>query len=816
MRLRALASALDIFLQDVRFGLRLLRRNPGFACTAVLVLTLGIGTCVAFFAFVDSALLKPLPYDDPSRLVAVYEAHKLIPRSNLSFQDYLDWKKLNRVFSAFDVWTGSGYLFRTPAGMQTVSGARVTAGFFRTLGVTPALGRDFHEGEDSPNSPPAVMLSYSAWQSRFGGKPDVLGQPVVLDDTPYTIIGVLPRDFHFAPRGSAEFWAPIQTLTPCEKRRSCHNLYGAARLKDGVAIPTALADLKSIAAQLEQQYPDSNRGQSAALLPIREAIIGDIRPILLVLLGGAALLLLIACVNVSSLLLVRSESRRRELAVRGALGASPLRLISHFVTEGLVLVVAAGALGVALASWGMQLLLGLIPADMLVRMPYLRFLALNARVLAFAGVVCLFAGGLFSLVPTLRLSLTDLREDLAAGGRTLAGTAWRRLGANLVILELATAMVLLAGAGLLGKSLYRLLHVDLGFQSDHLATITVAAPDAAYAKDEQKVELGRRIQERVALLPGVESAVISVMLPVSRNGNTTWTRVVGHPFNGEHNEANERYIGSAYFSTLRAKLLRGRFFTDADDASKPRVVIINRTFERKYFPGEDPIGKTIGDNTLSPRSLMQVVGVVDDVREGALDAEIWPAVYEPYNQIPDTYFSVIVRTSQPEQTLLPTMAAVIHQIDSNIATLDPATMAQRINDSPSAWLHRSSAGLVGGFAALALLLGVVGLYGVIAYSVSQRTREIGVRVALGAQRSSVYQLILKEAGRLVAVGICAGVAGALAAASLMGKLLFGVRAWDISTLLAVAAVLAMSALLASYIPARRAASVNPVEALRAE
>jgi macrolide transport system ATP-binding/permease protein len=802
--------------QDLHFAVRQLRRSPGFTLTAILMLALGVGASVAIFAFVDAALIKPLPYANPTRLVDVNERAKMFPRSNLSYQDYLDWKKMNKVFSAMEVYTGMGYLLSTPAGAEPTPGARVSAGFFRVLGVKPMLGRDFYDTEDMPGAADTVILSYDTWQERFGGRKDVIGQTVGLSGTPNTIIGVLPPEFQFAPRGKAEFWATLHTLNGCEKRRSCHNLYGVARLKDGVSVQMALADVTAIAKQLEVQYPGSNRDQGASVMPLYEEIVGDIRPMLLMLLGGAGLLLAIACVNVSSLLLVRSESRKREIAVRGALGASPARLTRQFVTEALVLVFAGGFLGLLFAYGGMQVLLRLISKDMLAYVPYLAGVNLNPHVLGFAAAISLAAAVVFAMTPVLRLPLTALREGLTDGGRGAAGTLWRRLGANLVVLELAIAVVLLVSAGLLGKSFYKLLHVELGFQPDHLATVEVVLPETTYAKDPQVVAVIRQIVARVANLPGVKSAGLTSVLPVSGNGNTDWIRIVGKPYNGEHNEVNQREISSDYFKTLQAKLIQGRFFTDDEDASKPLVVVINKTFAKQYFPGEDPVGRKMGDTELSPKSIREIIGVVDDVREASPDSEIWPAEYTPLNQNTDTYLGLVVRTSQAEKSVLPALSMTVHQIDHGIGVLDEATMLQRINESQTAYLHRSSAWLVGGFAALALLLGVVGLYGVIAYSVSQRTREIGVRMALGAQQSSVYRMILKEAGRLTGIGIVAGLVCSVAVATLMQKLLFGVRSWDMSTLTTVALLLGASALLASYFPARRAASVNPVEALRAE
>jgi macrolide transport system ATP-binding/permease protein len=801
---------------DLRYALRQLRKSPGFACTAILILTLGMCASVAIFGFVDAALIKPLPYPNPSRLVVVTESAAMIPRANLSYPDYLDWKRFNHVFSSIDVYGGTGYLLRTAAGTEPVPGMRVSDGFFRTLGIAAALGRDFYAGEDLPAAPKTVILSYATWQKRFGGRKDVIDETVTLSGIPHTIVGVLPQNFQFASGENAEFWTTLHATDQCALRRSCHNLNGIGRLKDGVSVQTALADMKTIARQLEMQYPADNRGQGAFVAPLSEEIVTDVRPILLVLLGGAGLLLLIAWVNVSSLLLVRSESRKREIAVRGALGASRIRLFRQFATEGLVLVAAGSLLGLAAAQGAMRVLTHLISKDMMAGMPYLTGLGLNFHVLLFAGAISLGVAVLFSITPALRLPLTEIREGLAEGGRGYAGTLWRRFGANLVVVELAIAVVLLVGAGLLGKSFYRLLHVEIGFQPDHLATMTVALSETSYAKDEQQVAVGRQLVTRIASLPGVTSVGISNVLPVSFNGNTTWIRILGRPYGGEHNEVNQRDVSSAFFTTLQARLLRGRYFSDAEDSSKPRVVIINQALARRYFPGEDPIGKKLGDTDLSPNSITEIIGVVDDVKDGSLDSEIWPAVYYPFNQSSDTYFSLVARTSQSEQSLLPTLVAAVHEIDPGIGTTDEATMTGRIDDSPAAYLHRSAAWIVGGFAFLALLLGVVGLYGVIAYSVSRRTREIGVRMALGAQRRSVYQLIMKEAAWLVGAGIAAGLACSVAAATLIRGLLFGVRSWDAATLVTVSMLLGIAALLASYIPARRAAKVDPMVALRYE
>ena len=802
-------------LQDVRYALRQLRRSPAFTITSVLVLALGISASVAIFAFVDAALIRPLPYLEPARLVDVTETAAMIPRANLSYLDYLDWKRLNHVFRSLEVSHGTGFLLRTGEGAEPVRGAQVSAGFFRTLGILPLLGRDFYAGEDQPEAPPTVMLTYATWKNRFGLRPSVVGETVALSGVPNTIIGVLPPEFQFAPRGNAEFWQTLHATDQCSSRRGCHNLYGIGRLDDGVTVAAALAEMKTIAGQLEIQYPDSNRGQGAIVTPLAEFVVKDIRPILLMLLGGAGLLLVIACVNVSSLVLVRSESRKREIAVRGALGASPFHLIRQFLAEGFVLVALATLMGLAAAYAAMQSATRLLSKDMLSGMPYLQGLRLNLHVLAFALVVATLAVAVFCFAPLMRLPLTRMQEGLAEGSRGSVGGMWRRFGSNLVVVELAIAVVLLVGAGLLGKSLYRLLHVDLGFAPDHLATLQIVLSETSYAKDEQVIAVQREILDRVAALPGVQSAGVTSVLPVSFNGNTDWIRIVGHPYNGEHNEVNQREVSPAFLATLQAKLLSGHYFTNADDASQPNVVVINQTLARKYFPGEDPVGKKIGDTALTPKSIKEIVGVVDDVKDGSLDSEIWPAVYYPFNQNPDTYFFLVVRTPQADQ-LLPTLVRAVNQIDPAIGTINEATMNGRINESASAYLHRSTAWLVGGFAAIALLLGVVGLYGVIAYSVSRRTREIGVRMALGAQRSAVYRLVMREAAWLTGFGIASGLICSLIATTLIRGLLFGVHPWDLGTFAVVSGMLAAAGLSAAYFPARRAAGVDPMVALRYE
>ena len=810
-----MAISLEHVGRDARFAVRQLRSNPGFTFTAIITLALGMATIIAIFAFVDGVLIRPLPYRDSARLVGVFERTEVFPQSNLSYADYLDWKKLNTVFASLAAYQRSGTILAGTNGVERVPAARVSDDFFKTLGVEPMLGRDFLPGEDLPPAQRTVLLSYAAWQSRYGGRPDVLGQALTLNDVPYVIIGVLPREFHFAPAEPADFWMSLHATNPCDRRRSCHNLYGVARLRDGVSIDAAGANIAAIASQLEQQYPDSNRGQGSAIVALEEVIVGNVRPVLLVLIAGAALLLLLAAINVASLLVVRSEGRRREMAVRAALGASNARVLVQFVIEAVVLVAIATVVATIGGHWTIQILTGLIPANIAARMPYLTELGLNVRVFGFTIALAVGAVGPFGVIPALRLSLSNTYQGLVEGGRTAAGLNWHRLGSKLVVVEIASAVVLLVGAGLLGQSLFRLLHVDIGLQAERLATITVTAPNSRYSDDKQLTLLADRLIARLAALPGVQSVGLSSLRPLA-GGNTMWIKVVGRPYNGEHNEVHYREVSPGYLTTLQSRLVRGRHFRDDEDASKPPVVIINQALVRKYFSSEDPLSHQLAFAPTSAQPPMSIVGIVEDIKESPLDAETPPTIYVPFAQDPTSGFGVFVRTSQAEESVLATMAAAIREVDPAIATFGGSTMRALVNDSQSAYLRRSSAALVTGFAAIAWVLGIVGLYGVVAYSVSQRRREIGVRMALGANPDTIHRLVLREAGWLTSGGLLVGIACAIGAATLMRGLLFGVRSWDVPTLVTVCLALGISALAASYIPARRAASVDPAEALRAE
>ena len=817
MARRGLLRLIESFLQDLRFAARQLRKNPGFASTAIVVFALSIGASTVIFAFVNAALVKPLPYREPSQLVALYERIPVGDRYHLSEFDYHAWKQGNRVFTSLDVYRPDNFTLISASGTEEVSGATVTDGFFRTLGVEPFLGRDFQPGEDQPGTAKTVILSYDTWRMRFAGDKNVVGKTTTLGGDSVLIVGVLPMWFHFAPVGRAEFWRTIHEL--CEDVHQCFPYYGVARLKDGVSVSRAFENVSSIAQRLAVEYPRSNRDRSATVIPLADAILGDIRPTLIALLCGSGLLCLIGFVNISNLLLVRAESRRREIAVREALGASHARLARQFAVEGFLLAASGCVLGLALAASSLKLLTGQIPSNLLENMPYLQGLHFNVHLVPFVAMVSILGGLLFYAGPSLHLLFTDMQDGLSEGGRTSAGRGWRKLGATLVAAELAITVVLLVGAGLLAKSFYRLMNIDLGISPAHLAILHVSNSGPRKDDDIRNIELQRQVIARMSALPGVTSVGVSRELALgSGEGFShlfTHFRVAGRPSHGEGDEAIEQMISVGYFETLRARLVQGRYFTDADDTSRPREAIINRTMAREEFHGEAATGKRI-ISQYDPDHPIEIVGVVDDLKDGPLDMKPTAAVYSPFNQIPTGDFHVTLRTSQSERAVLPSMVRAVHSLDPGLIVNGDETMTDRINDSESAYLHRSAAWVAGGFATLALLLGTVGLYGVTSFAVGQRTREIGVRMALGAQRHSVYRLILSEAGRLALIGVLGGLLGSFALTSLLRRMLFGVSPWDMETMFSVACVLVASSFVASYIPARRAASINPTEALRAE
>jgi predicted permease len=806
-------------IQDLRFALRQLLKHPAFGATAVFVLALGLAANLAIFAFVDAALVKPLPYENPERLVTAFATREQDARTqhrgNISYQDFRDWRERTKGFAsiaAYDV--RAGFTEFAPEGPQRVPGLSVSAGFLEMLGVEPVLGRTFREDEEGPAAPATVMLSFAAWQARFGGSPDVLDKTVMLrgyvqEAEPHRIIGVLPRNFHFAMAAHADFWTAIRGRQYCWGERGCRSLEAIGRLAAGVSRETAAANLTSTLQQVRSEYPARHPDpEIAKLVPLRDVVLGDVRPVLLALLSGAVLLLLIACMNVVSLLLARSDARTREIGVRNALGASSARLVLQFATEALVLAGIGAVIALMLAAGGMRFLQGLVSADMLSRMPYLQGIALDRRLLGFATCLSLIAAAAFTLTPFLRLRHSERFAKVREDGRGSSGTTWRRFGSSLVTAQLGIALVLLVSAGLLGKSLGKLLHVDVGLNASRL-TIVGVEPDQGDACQPPGA-LPRQVAERVAALPEVQAVAYADMAPLSQGlAPTTVIYKDGADENGRESHPVRR-VSAGYFAALQARLVRGRDFAEEEVAGVRRVAILNETAARRYLPGEDPIGKQV---VIGAPPAREIVGVIADIKDGPLETPPMAAAYVPFDQ---AAFNLIVRTRHEEGALVPRLIGTIREVRPGLLVHGHTTMVERIDQLPLASLQRSSAWLARGFAVLAFLLSVVGLYGVVAYSVGQRTREIGVRMALGAQRQAVYRMVLQEAAWLVGWGTVAGLIGAVAAATLMRRLLFGVQAWDASTMATAAAVLIASALFASYIPARRAASVSPVEVLRTD
>ncbi|MBZ5531161.1 MAG: ABC transporter permease [Acidobacteriia bacterium] len=808
---------METVLQDLRYGLRTLWKSPRFTVTAVITLAVGIAANVAIFTFVDATLIRPLPYKDSQQLVAIYDTREQTVASQFeaSYPDYLDWKQQNQVFSSIAGYGGGGTVLRGEGAPVVLPSAVVSDDFFSTLGVKPILGRDFQPGEDLASAPETTILSYGFWQKHFGGKRDVIGRVVTLGRSQVTIIGVLPANFHFAPVADPDLWQTLHATDGLRDRRNLHWLNVVARLKPGVSQEKAAAGMKVVMEGLERQYPASNTKLRTALVPLNEVIVGQIRPILLLLLGAVALLLMIACSNVANLLLARALSRRREVAVRTALGASRWRLVRQMLTEGILLSLTGATLGVVLAEWMVRGFVAAIPQALLNSMPYIKMMTIDWSVLLFALVVALLTGVLFALAPAFQLSGKHIHDAFRDGARGSQSAGWRRFASSLVVAEVAVSMVLLFGAGVLGKSFYRLLQVDTGFNYRNLTSMAVVMPSAQYKTDAQQIAFYRTLMDRLQSLPGVQSAGITSTLPIGQ-GNTSNVVVVGQPFTGQGFEANRRSVDTHYFQTLQAQLLAGRWFNESDNAQAPQRVIVNKTFADMFMKGLDPVVQQVRFTYSDKEKPREVIGVVRDIKEAQLDAAPLPAIYTPYLQDASSFLYLVVRSQQDAAASIPQTQAAIRQLDSNVVTFQEQSMEDFIQRSPVAFFHRYPAWLAGLFAVMALVLGSIGLYGLVAYSVSQRTQEIGIRMALGAQRSNVLQMVLLQGVRLIVPGVVIGMAGGIAAATLARSLLFQVNAWDPAIFAIVTVLLAAVTLAASFIPARTATKVDPMVALRYE
>jgi putative ABC transport system permease protein len=804
--------------QDLRYSFRMLWKSKSFTLIALITLALGIGANTAIFTVVDAALLRALPYREPDRLVHLWEtkAQQQFKEREASYPDYLDWKEQSRVFDGVAGYTRRGFTLSLNDQSDRVMGAAVTDNFFQVLGVEVAHGRAFEAGEDQPGREPVVVLGNNLWKRRFNSDPNVVGRAVRINETSYRVVGVLPEKFQFALAGGAELWTPLNPSPEQLSRRFMHWLNVVARLKTGVTREQAQADMSRVAANIATEDPSAHAGTGARVVSLHEQIVGNLRPILLVLLGTVGFVLLIACANVANLLLARSVARQKEIAIRTALGASHWRLMRQLLTESTVLALVGGGLGLMLALWGVELLVAYLPATQADSMPFLQGLHLDARVLLFTLSVSLVTGIVFGLAPALQSSKLNLQETLKEGGRTSSASTHHRLRNVFVVSEIALALLLLVGAGLMMRSLLHLLEVNPGFNPDRLLTMRLVLPQTRYTEDERVSAFHQELLSRVESLPGVKGVGTVNILPL-RGGNTASFVVEGRPAPkpGDEMEANIRDISPSYFDVMNVPVIKGRPFTDRDKANAPAVVIINQTAANRLFPGQDALGQRLL-YTRMELPPFEVVGVVGDEKVNGLDTATTPVVYGPFLQSPSGFINLVIRTSADPQTVAGSVQSEIHNLDSEIPVFEVRTMEQLIDNSPSTFLRRYPAFLIGTFASIALLLACVGIYGVISYTVTQRTHEIGVRIALGAGTRDILRLVIGHGMGLTLAGVGLGVIAAFILSRFMSSLLFEVSASDPLTYAGVSVLLIIVALLACYIPARRATRVDPMVALRYE
>ena len=804
-------------IQDLRYGLRLLARSPGFTAIALLTLTLGIGATAAIFSVVDAVLLRALPYREPQRLVSVFEdaGARGFPRNTPAPANYADWKAQAHVFE--DVAAVADRVFSlTGSGSDPdeVLGAGVTGNLFSVLGAKPALGRAFLPEEDRPGAAHVAVLSHGLWKRRFGADPGLVGREIMMNGEKRIVIGVMPPGFSY-PSRDTEIWTPI-ALTPEQLGdRGSHYLHVVARLRPAVTLAEANAELQVLCNRLARAYPDTNAGISRFYAePLHDTYTRDARTALLVLMAAVACILLIACANIANLLLSRATGRQREIAVRTALGAARARIVRQMLTESALLAAGGGALGILLAAWCFNFLKNLIPVDLSRSVT----LALDVRVLAFAVAIALASSFLFGMAPALQVSKIELNEVLKEGGRGSAGSRRRIFRSLLVVGEVALSLILLVGSGLLIESFGHLRGLDPGFRADHVLTLRLY--DALKYHDfTKRSAFFDRVLERVAALPGVKVAGFTSALPLTWDGGTNSFTTEGMPADPTVSyDANNRVVTPGYFEAMRIPLRRGRLFDKGDGPNAAPVVLINETMARKFWPRQDPIGKRIKFGDPQDKTpWCRIVGVVGDVRQMRLNEPPRQEMYYPYWQAKDNWMAprdLTIRTSGDPLRLAGAMRQAVWSIDRDQPISYVMTLDDLLDEEVSE--RRVQAALLGGLAGLALILACVGIYGVLSYLVTQRTREIGVRVALGADAADVFRTVAGQGMTLAGLGIAAGLAGALALSRLLGSLLFGVNATDPLTYLGAVAVFGAVALLACYFPARRAARVDPLVALRYE
>jgi putative ABC transport system permease protein len=811
---------LETFMQDIWYGARVLAKNKSFTAIAVLTLALGIGANTAIYSVVNELLLRPLPYADAERIVLLWEVSPEGRHQNtVSSANFRSWQEQSTAFTGMAAFTDQRLNLTGEGDPEEIAAQFVTPELFRVLGVKPILGRDLAPEDALPNASQVVLLSHGFWQRRLGGDPGVVGKPITLNSVPFTVAGILPPGFQWHIRQtsgtgkSAEIWMPFELPTEEPGSRG-RFLSVVARLKPGVSLEEAQAEMRTIASRLQADSP-YNKGYSAEAIPLREQLVGNVRRALLVLLGAVGFVLLIACANVANLLLSRAAAREKEIALRTALGARRLRVVRQLLTESLLLAVLGCLLGLVFAWWGLRALVAISPRELFM----LQGVSLNLPVLAVTVAISLATGLIFGLAPALEATRLNLNDSLKEGGKGTAGqgTRSRRLRGALVIAEVALAIVLLTSAGLLVKSFVRLQQVDTGFTPDNVLTMVVRLPARKYSEDPQRVAFFRQAEERIRALPGARDIGIVNFLPFYGGlGSATGFTVEGRPAPppGEEPGTDVRVADAGYFRTLGIPLVRGRNFTDQEDTEERRVVLINEAMARQHFPGEDPIGRRISVEMFDEPTPTEIIGIVRDVKYESLVNTAQPTVYMPLPVLTYPFMTFVLRTDGDPADVAPAVRRAVREIDPDQPVADVRTMHQVMAEFVGR--ERFSTLLLGIFAGLATLLAAVGIFGVMSYSVTLRTREIGLRMALGAQPGEVLRLILKQGLLLTLIGIGLGVAGALALTRLMSGLLFGVGSTDPATFTAIVLLFTFVSLIACYLPAQRATRVDPLIALRYE
>ncbi len=803
--------------QDLRYGARILLKKPGFTLIAVITLALGIGVNSAIFSVVNALLVRPLPFDNLDRIVALWEKvpSRGVERNETAAANYFDWSAQQSSFEHTGVYSWWSANLTGVENPENIQGYLITASLFDVLGVRPLHGRAFTAEEEQPGKENVVILNHGLWQRRFGGDPGIIGKTISINGRPRTVVGVMPPEYNF-PRG-CELLAPL-ALTPRQaQNRVAHYLLAVARLKSGVSIAQAQAEMDTIMGRLEQQYPNTNTGRGLGVFPLLLDTVRFYRLALLTLMGTVGFVLLIACANVANLVLARAAGRDREMAIRAALGASRWRVVRQLFTESLVLALIGGALGVLLALWASDLIRSAIPAEYMNFIPGWKLIGVDLRVLTFTFALSTLTGLLFGLAPAMQASKPDLNVALKEGGKSSGGSAKRRLRSALIITEVTLSFILLIGAGLMMKSFIRLIAADPGFSADSALTMELTLPRAKYGEAGQRVTFYQQLLEQVESLPGVESAGVVNHLPLGGINTSSSFLVEGvpEPPPGQDFDVRYRVCSPHYFRALGMALREGRAFTDQDKAGGQPVVIVNETLARKYWPNESAIGKRIrftGDPARNP--WMQVVGVASDVKHELADLAVTPECYLPHAQDAWNEMVLVARTRADSASMTSAIRSVVSKLDGDQPVSRIRTMEQV--RSESVMIQRHSVIALGVFAFLALSLAAIGLYGVMSYVVTQRTNEIGLRMALGAKPRDVLKLVVGHGMALVLIGLAIGLITSLALSRLIEKLLFGVSPTDSLTFGATALLLTIVGLLACWIPARRATKVDPMIALRFE